>query len=149
MKLSAKFLSRGGILFFIFLLLVSIPIFMQAQAGPEMPESHAHATLDWNNIATWFGILELPFLFLCIYFAFATASALKGGAFGKGMNLMAWGFLVMGIGHLNMQLDHFIQFNILNDFWANNRHGGMVLRFGGDLVPLRTWILQNDTGKQG
>ena len=39
----------------------------------------------------WFGVMELPFLFIAVLFAFLTAHALKGG-FGKGMTFMAWGF---------------------------------------------------------
>lgn len=60
----------------------------------------------------WFGVLELPFLFLCMYFALRTAAALKGGIFGKGMKLMAWGFVVMAVGHMHMQIDHFFGLNI-------------------------------------
>ncbi len=66
------------------------------------------------NITEWFGILELPFLSLCIVFAFLTAGALRGGAFGRGMGLLAWGFLVMGIGHLHMQIDRFFEINLLD-----------------------------------
>ena len=50
-----------------------------------------------------FGLLELPFLFTTVCFAFLVARALRGGTFGFGMTLMAWGFLLMGLGHLNMQ----------------------------------------------
>ena len=62
-----------------------------------------------------FGLLELPFLFLCIYFAFQTASALRGGVFGRGMMLLAWGFLVMAIGHAHMQIEHYFGHNLIND----------------------------------
>ncbi|HEY6901931.1 MAG TPA: hypothetical protein VI233_14845 [Puia sp.] len=60
----------------------------------------------------WFGIMELPFLFISVFFAFLTAYALRGGKFGKGMKFMAWGFLVMAIGHLHMQIDHYYNFNL-------------------------------------
>jgi hypothetical protein len=65
-----------------------------------------------------FGLLELPFLFGAVIFAFITARALKGGAFGKGMALMAWGFLVMGIGHLHMQIEHFTQINLFSTLFG-------------------------------
>ena len=64
------------------------------------------------NAGYWFGIMELPFLFIAVFFAFLTAYALKGGRFGKGMTYMAWGFLVMAVGHLHMQIEHFYGFNL-------------------------------------
>lgn len=65
-----------------------------------------------------FGFLEVPFLLMCIYFAFQTASALRGGVFGRGMMLLAWGFLVMAIGHAHMQIEHFIGHNLINDLFG-------------------------------
>lgn len=43
------------------------------------------------GIEQWFGILELPFLLVCIVYSFRTAQTLKGGIFGKGMVYLAWG----------------------------------------------------------
>lgn len=83
-----------------------------------------------------FGALELPFLFLCIFFAFKTASALKGGVFGKGMHLMAWGFLVMAVGHLHMQIDHFFGFNLFNTLMGNTM--GQIAWF---IALVITWTL--------
>ena len=40
------------------------------------------------------------------------AYALRGGRFGKGMTYMAWGFLVMAVGHLHMQIEHYYGINI-------------------------------------
>lgn len=68
----------------------------------------AHA----SNMSYWFGVMELPFLFIAVLFAFLTAYAMKGGRFGKGMKFMAWGFLVMGVGHLHMQVEHYYGINI-------------------------------------
>lgn len=61
-----------------------------------------------------FGLLELPFLIIALIFCFLTAKRLKGGKFGKGMNLLAWGFLVMAIGHIHMQIDHLYNYNLFN-----------------------------------
>lgn len=61
-----------------------------------------------------FGVLELPFLLLCVYFAFRTALALRGGVFGRGMVLLAWGFTVMAIGHAHMQVEQYLDVNLLN-----------------------------------
>ena len=60
----------------------------------------------------WFGVMELPFLFISVFFAFMTAYALRGGKFGKGMSFMAWGFVVMAVGHLHMQIEHYYGINI-------------------------------------
>ena len=67
-----------------------------------------------SSFSYWFGVMEFPFLFISVFFAFSTSRALRGGRFGKGMNLLAWGFLVMAIGHLHMQVDHFYNFNLFN-----------------------------------
>ena len=84
----------------------------------------------------WFGIMELPFLLITIVFAFRTARALKGGAFGKGMAFMAWGFLVMAVGHLHMQVKHFMG----HDLFAMTlgTQGGMVAWF---IALVTTWLL--------
>jgi len=75
--------------------------------------SSASMTSQSVNIGYWSGIMEIPFLLISVVFAFATAQALKGGKFGKGMNLIAWGFVVMAIGHFHMQIEHFYNYNIL------------------------------------
>lgn len=56
---------------------------------------------------TIFGLLEVPILLVCVYFAFRTAMALKGGVFGRGMMLLACGFTVMAVGHVHMQVEHY------------------------------------------
>lgn len=95
-------------------------------AGTIAFSSTAHAQancnlLQVNNTAAvvsassanyWFGVMELPFLFISVFFAFMTAYALRGGKFGKGMTFMAWGFLVMAVGHLHMQIEHYYGINI-------------------------------------
>jgi hypothetical protein len=89
-----------------------------------------------SSLKTWFGILEFPFLFVCVFFAFQTATALKGGTFGKGMNQLAWGFLVMAVGHLHMQLDHFMGVNLFNELLGETL--GMIAWFSALVV---TWGL--------
>ena len=88
------------------------------------------------NITELFGLLEFPFLLLCIYFAFKTASSMKGGIFGKGMILLAWGFLVMAVGHLHMQVDHFFGINIFNSAMGDSL--GSVVWF---IALFVTWTL--------
>lgn len=75
-----------------------------------------------------FGLFELPFLFIAVFFAFRVATKLKGGAFGTGMQLLAWGFVVMAVGHLHMQIQHYTGINLF---------GSIFGEFGGDLV----WVL--------
>jgi hypothetical protein len=94
--------------------IISTPVFSQQvhcdllQAGNGAASAHAY------NMGYWFGIMELPFLFIAVFFAFLTAYNMKGGQFGKGMMFMAWGFLVMAVGHLHMQIDHYYGFNLFN-----------------------------------
>jgi riboflavin transporter FmnP len=59
-----------------------------------------------------FGILELPFLFIAVYFAFLVAGRPRGGNVGRGMTFLAWGFLVMAIGHLHMQIQRYFGMNL-------------------------------------
>jgi hypothetical protein len=89
-----------------------------------------------NDFGAWFGLLELPFLFTAVFFAFRTASALRGGALGTGMNLMAWGFLVMGIGHLHMGADRILHYNLLANVFGS-RAGALVWI----LALVLTWAL--------
>ena len=84
----------------------------------------------------WFGLLEFPFLILCIYYSFKTASALKGGVFGKGMTLLAWGFLVMAVGHGSMQITHLFGLDIFEAILQ--QPGGKIAWF---LALVATWGL--------
>ena len=101
------------VLSLIFGILYSIPAFSQVkcdllQANNVMAGNHPAS----STAGYWFGVMELPFLFISVFFAFMTAYALKGGKFGKGMTFMAWGFLVMAVWHLHMQIEHYYGFNL-------------------------------------
>ncbi|MEP0366264.1 MAG: hypothetical protein ABJD58_04815 [Cyclobacteriaceae bacterium] len=61
-------------------------------------------------------LLELPFLGIAMVLSFMNSKVLRGGKLGTGMTYLAWGFLVMGVGHLHMQLDHQFGINIFNSF---------------------------------
>ena len=82
--------------------------------------------------------MELPFLFITVIFAFLTASALNGGKFGKGMYLVAWGFLVMAVGHLHMQVEHFYGFNLFKSVLGDT--AGAVAWF---IALVMTWGLSS------
>jgi hypothetical protein len=114
-------------------LLCTIPAIAAFSQQSPMDEGHMHGP---TGIGFWFGFMELPFLFICVIFAFMTASALKGGKFGKGMKLMAWGFVVMAVGHLHMQVDHFYHFNLFNLLFGEM--GGSLAWF---LALVVTWLL--------
>ena len=76
-----------------------------AQASfPLLQATHAAMTDHAIEGGNWTAIVELPFLLVSVFFAFAAAAKMKDGKFGKGMRLLAWGFLVMAIGHLHMQI---------------------------------------------
>jgi len=101
------------------LLLISIGIaavtsssaYCQSQCHLLQVNNAAAATHAYNA-GYWFSVMELPFLFISVFFAFLTAYTLRGGKFGKGMKFMAWGFLVMAVGHLHMQVEHYYGFNL-------------------------------------
>jgi hypothetical protein len=49
---------------------------------------------------------------------------------------MAWGFLVMAVGHLHMQVDHFYHFNLFSLLFGST--GGSLAWF---LALVVTWLL--------
>lgn len=65
-----------------------------------------------SDIHIWFVIVELPFLFTAVFFGFMTANALKGGVFGQGIRLMAWGFLVMGAAHFHLMVTRLFGYDL-------------------------------------
>ena len=116
--------------------ILTIIAFLTLPGSLLFAQGHHAEELNTFDLAFWFGILELPFLLLCIIYSFRTAIALKGGVFGKGMNYLAWGFLVMAIGHLAMQIHHIFKYDIFRDFFG--LHIGSVLWF---LALMVTWGL--------
>ncbi|HXB90907.1 MAG TPA: hypothetical protein VNU72_01400 [Puia sp.] len=103
----------------LFLLLITVGMIAASSSSAHcqaqcnlLQASNASEIAHSSNMSYWFGVMELPFLFISVFFAFLTAYALRGGRFGKGMTFMAWGFLVMAIGHLHMQIEHYYGINI-------------------------------------
>jgi hypothetical protein len=103
----------------LFLLIITIGMMVSSSSSAYcqvncslLQVNNAAGVAHASNMSYWFGGMELPFLFIAVLFAFLTANALKGGRFGKGMTFMAWGFLVMAIGHLHMQIEHYYGINI-------------------------------------
>ena len=45
---------------------------------------------------------------------------MKGKKFGKGMRMIAWGFLVMAVGHLHMQVQQFTGINVFEKILGKN-----------------------------
>ena len=84
----------------------------------------------------WFRILEIPFLVFVIVLAFMVSNNLKGGQFGLGMKYLAYGFLVMAIGHIHMQLDHQYGLNLFNTLLGETI--GMIAWFE---ALIATWML--------
>lgn len=81
------------------------------------PSLYGQSDGSMNNMSPvmLFGIFELPILFLCVFYSFKTAQALKGGIFGTGMNYLAWGFLVMAVGHIAMQIHNLFMYDVFRD----------------------------------
>lgn len=109
--MNTKLTPQKGMLLIGLLTLFSFSLFSQ---------DHTQHSDKELGVDFWFSLLELPFLILCVVFAFLTASQLKGGKFGSGMNLLAWGFIVMAIGHMHMQIDHFFGTNIFNNLFGES-----------------------------
>ncbi len=84
---------------------------LDAGGEPVVPPGHGASASGLTDFSIWFGLVELPFLLLAVYFGFLTARAFRGGIFGRGMGFIAWGFLVMAIGHFNMQSRHFFGYD--------------------------------------
>ena len=81
-----------------------------------------------HDSSVLFGVLELPFLLIAVVFAFRVAARLRGGAFGAGMAYIAWGFVVMAVGHLHMQIERYTGINLF---------GLLLGQFLGDAV----WVI--------
>ena len=112
MKTNKLFLPTAFILLF-----SALSVFTFGQADIQ----HHTAVIASDNLNTsfLFSVMELPFLLIAVVFAFLTATALRGGKFGKGMYLVAWGFVVMAIGHLHMQIEHFYGVNLFKSVLGN------------------------------
>lgn len=106
--------------------------FMLGISAPVSAQSHG-ADNSFNEV---FGLIELPFLLIAIVFSFLVAKRLKGGKFGAGMQLLAWGFLIMAVGHIHMQVDQIYHFNLFNTLLGNT--GGRVAWF---IALVATWGL--------
>ena len=115
---------------------VWLVLFLLFQSTVLLAQHHGTSRENTFDEVFWFGILELPFLFLCIYFSFRTAQALKGGIFGKGMNFLFWGFLVMAVGHIAMQVHHIFDFDVFRDVF-----GYMIGNFLWFTALMITWGL--------
>jgi hypothetical protein len=83
-----------------------------------------------------FALIELPALAAAVIFGFLTARALRGGRLGDGMALIAWGFLVMAVGHLHMQGEVLFGFNLFDSLFGHSV--GQVVWIVALLV---TWVL--------
>ena len=95
--------------------LVILCLFWAFHSGPALAMDHDAMQAATGDVTSMFllSLMELPFLGVAILYSFRTANALRGGIFGKGMNLMAWGLLVMAAGHLLMILDMYLGVNLL------------------------------------
>ncbi|WP_109298750.1 hypothetical protein [Aquimarina sp. AU474] len=82
-------------------------------------QDHSASTNTSMGAEQIFGLLEMPFLAIALVFSFLTATRLKGGKFGSGMTLLAWGFVVMALGHLHMQIAHIFNYNIFKNIFGD------------------------------
>lgn len=99
-----------------FALITVVALFMNQMIFAQTHSNHNSNELGTEQI---FGLLEMPFLAIALIFSFLTATKLKGGKFGKGMTLLAWGFLVMALGHLHMQIAHIFNYDIFKTIFGD------------------------------
>ena len=114
--------------------------------------SHAAMADHSMDNGDWTGIIELPFLLLSVFFAFATAAKLKDGRFGKGMKLLAWGFLVMAVGHLHMQVQQFTGINVFGKLLGKNLGSlawSLALLMTWGLSALGLYYIYNSSKREG
>lgn len=107
--------------FIIFVILAAFSFALRspaAAAGTTGPATDVASQAQVDQVVLT-GLLELPFLLIAVFFAFRTASALKGGVFGRGMLLIAAGALVMAVGHLHMQIQAMWGVNIFGQVFGN------------------------------
>jgi hypothetical protein len=90
-----------------------------AFAAPALAQDAHMAGPPMFNSSFTLGLLEIPFLLLAIVYALRTAGALRGGVFGHGMGMMAFGLLVMAVGHLLMMADMLFGVNLLGVVLGN------------------------------
>lgn len=90
----------------VLLALAAVVLATPALYAQDHMGAHAMGTGTVASLQRWFSIFEVPGLLMAVVLAFLTANALKGGRFGSGMAFIAWGLLVMAVGHLHMQLEH-------------------------------------------
>lgn len=88
------------------------------------------------DMQMWFAWLEVPFLLGAVVMAFLTARAMRGGVLGSGMAFIAWGLLVMAVGHIHMQVEHVTGTNIFQMLFGHV--GGIIAWFTALIV---TWLL--------
>lgn len=97
---------------------------------------HSDHSSRLNDFNFWFALLEVPFLLFVVVLSFIVANSLKGGKFGAGMSLLAWGFLVMAVGHIHMQIEHIMDINLFNSLLGDV--GGKIAWFA---ALITTWGL--------
>ena len=97
---------------------------------------HGGHNTEVSEFNLWFSLLEIPFLLFVVILSFVVANALKGGKFGAGMSLLAWGFLVMAVGHIHMQIEHITNFNLFDTAFGDV--GGKIAWFAALVL---TWGL--------
>lgn len=92
--------------------------------------------MNHDTIFQYTAVLELPFLIATVIFAFLVAGKLKGGEFGKGMLLIAYGALIMAIGHIHMQWEMFTGVNLFQSLLGNT-----IGSIAWGVALLATWTL--------
>jgi preprotein translocase subunit SecG len=91
------------------MIILMVIFFICSIAVAQMADKGSDQTMK-----QWYGVIEIPFLLLAVVLSIMTAYEFKGGALGKGMMFLAIGLLVMAVGHIHMQLQKFLNFDIFD-----------------------------------
>ena len=92
---------------------------------PQLVYSQQAALVSWQDwgISTWLGFIEFPFLFASIFYSFKTADAFRGSKLGDGAHLLAYGFIIMTLSQVNLQLRTFFELDMLAWIFSPNVSG--------------------------
>jgi len=109
-------MKKPVLTFLIFGIVTLFPITLVAQGNFKFLQvTHPAITNYAVKGPHWFGIIELPFMLLSVFLAFAAAHRLKHGVFGKGAKVLTWAFTVMTTSHFHMQVENFVGINIVGE----------------------------------
>lgn len=56
-----------------------------------------------RDLLEWLGVLELPFLLVCLVYAWLSTRAMQDGILGRGLRYLLWGLILLTLLHICTQ----------------------------------------------